>query len=368
MELNKEIILEIIELCQIMSDGENDRAITLDTYSEKFKPLLSKFKDKYGKSPNLYLQDELKKFYNSSLAGFSPKLDFKSFGFWGRTIYNYTWSCIYYDFGKEDLPASFSPQLYIVINKDGIKFGFCYGNYIEDKDALVVSALSKEHISILNKCFDKDKDLCFFNSNKDEVTARPEKLFGTDEKIIINSDDDIIRNWSNNSLLIKEYFKDNISVNIGEIIQSTLKNLKEFYLCLLPIDYAIKKVEMKQPNPNMMNFNTKSVQDAINLAGIKTNDKLVSRFASALLTKPFVILTGLSGSGKTKLAQAFAMWICESKSQHCIVPVGADWTNREPLLGFPNALKEKEYVKPDNRVLDLIIEANDKKILGNHTF
>jgi 5-methylcytosine-specific restriction protein B len=65
----------------------------------------------------------------------------------------------------------------------------------------------------------------------------------------------------------------------------------------------------------------------------------------------------LSGSGKTKLAQAFAMWICEDDSQYCIVPVGADWTNREPLLGFPNALKAKEYVKPDNRVLDLIINA-----------
>ncbi len=41
------------------------------------------------------------------------------------------------------------------------------------------------------------------------------------------------------------------------------------------------------------------------------------------------------------------------------VPVGADWTNREPLLGFPNALQEKEYVKPDNRVLDVIIDANN---------
>jgi 5-methylcytosine-specific restriction enzyme B len=82
------------------------------------------------------------------------------------------------------------------------------------------------------------------------------------------------------------------------------------------------------------------------------------RFVAALLTKPFVILTGLSGSGKTKLAQAFATWICENKNQYCIVPVGADWTNREPLLGFPNALKTNEYVKPDNGVLDLLISAN----------
>jgi 5-methylcytosine-specific restriction protein B len=45
-------------------------------------------------------------------------------------------------------------------------------------------------------------------------------------------------------------------------------------------------------------------------------------------------------------------------SQVCIIPVGSDWINREPLVGFPNALKVGEYVKPDNCVLDLIIAAS----------
>jgi 5-methylcytosine-specific restriction protein B len=93
-------------------------------------------------------------------------------------------------------------------------------------------------------------------------------------------------------------------------------------------------------------------------SGLKFTERNACRFASALLTKPFVILTGLSGSGKTKLAQAFAMWISESNNQYCIVPVGADWTNREPLLGFPNALLEKDYKKDEYGVLKLIIEAN----------
>jgi 5-methylcytosine-specific restriction protein B len=85
---------------------------------------------------------------------------------------------------------------------------------------------------------------------------------------------------------------------------------------------------------------------------------LVKRYIASLLTKPFVILTGLSGSGKTKLAQAFVQWICQDEDHYRIVPVGADWTNREPLLGYPNALKPEEYVKPDSGVLDLIIQAN----------
>ncbi len=81
------------------------------------------------------------------------------------------------------------------------------------------------------------------------------------------------------------------------------------------------------------------------------------RFVSALQTKPFIILTGLAGSGKTKLAEAFSLWISESSDQHCMVSVGADWTNREPLLGYPNALEPDQYVKPDCGALDLILRA-----------
>jgi 5-methylcytosine-specific restriction protein B len=93
---------------------------------------------------------------------------------------------------------------------------------------------------------------------------------------------------------------------------------------------------------------------------------LTKRYVASLATKPFVIFTGLSGSGKTKLAQTFAKWLCKSKEQYKIISVGADWTNREPLLGYPNSLDPKNYVLPDNGALALVIEAaenaKDKQI------
>ena len=109
---------------------------------------------------------------------------------------------------------------------------------------------------------------------------------------------------------------------------------------------------------NQIDFDIKSFQDDCKSAGLVYTDKLITRFVGSLLTKPFVILTGLSGSGKTKLAQAYVQWICQEESQYRIIPVGADWTNREPLLGYPNALKPEEYVKPDSGVIDLILQAN----------
>ena len=41
------------------------------------------------------------------------------------------------------------------------------------------------------------------------------------------------------------------------------------------------------------------------------------------------------------------------------MPVGADWTNSEKLLGYPNALDPHSYVLPDTGVLKLMIDAND---------
>lgn len=110
-------------------------------------------------------------------------------------------------------------------------------------------------------------------------------------------------------------------------------------------------------------FNQTTFLNSAQAAGYFIEAKFCIRFCASLLTKPFVILTGLSGSGKTKLAQAFVQWICQDENQYRIIPVGADWTNREPLLGYPNALQPEEYVKPESGVLDLIIRANNNSDL-----
>ncbi|PKO99010.1 MAG: DUF3578 domain-containing protein [Bacteroidetes bacterium HGW-Bacteroidetes-8] len=136
----------------------------------------------------------------------------------------------------------------------------------------------------------------------------------------------------------------------ADVIDSDLNKLIDFYLNL---DTQVKLEIIESSD-----FKRDAFVSDLKNSGLLFSDTLVSRFISSLLTKPFVILTGLSGSGKTKMAQSFVQWICKDKNQYCLIPVGADWTNREPLLGYPNALKPEEYVKPDNGVLDLIIQAN----------
>jgi 5-methylcytosine-specific restriction protein B len=115
-----------------------------------------------------------------------------------------------------------------------------------------------------------------------------------------------------------------------------------------------KGIDMKE---HKKYFSIEPFSNALSLSNLLFNDNLKIRFIASLLTKPFVLLSGLSGSGKTKLAEAFVMWMCQDESQYKLVPVGADWTNREPLLGFPNALDAGEYVHPDNGVLQLVMNA-----------
>ncbi len=96
-----------------------------------------------------------------------------------------------------------------------------------------------------------------------------------------------------------------------------------------------------------------------NQAHFRVSTEHVLRFVASLMSKRFAILTGLSGSGKTKIAQAFAQWITprsgEGHKYYEVVAVGADWVGSDSVLGYPNGLDAGSYVsKP---ALDLIVHA-----------
>lgn len=82
-------------------------------------------------------------------------------------------------------------------------------------------------------------------------------------------------------------------------------------------------------------------QSACREAGLLYDEPRLRAFFAALLAKPFVILAGLSGSGKTRLAQALARWL---DAPYVLLAVGPDWTSRDPLLGYPDALDPSRYV------------------------
>ena len=90
---------------------------------------------------------------------------------------------------------------------------------------------------------------------------------------------------------------------------------------------------------------------AVEAAGLRfpPGGNLVRSFLSSLLTKPFAILTGLSGSGKTQLAMRLGEWFGQDDAgRPCswIVPVRPDWTGPEALFGYEDALRSAEARRP----------------------
>jgi 5-methylcytosine-specific restriction protein B len=119
-----------------------------------------------------------------------------------------------------------------------------------------------------------------------------------------------------------------------------------------------RKVQQGASNQMQQSQFMTDVVNAIRNTNLLYEDKLIQRYVCSLMTKPFVILSGLAGSGKTQLALTFAHAMSSNlNDQICVVPVGADWTNREPLLGFPNALKQEEYVLPECGALQIVMRA-----------
>ena len=87
------------------------------------------------------------------------------------------------------------------------------------------------------------------------------------------------------------------------------------------------------------------------------------RYITSLLAKPFVILTGNSGTGKTRISKQFAEYLEwkseEGKKNWIMVPVGADWTDNSKILGFYNPIANEgkgKYEKTE--IVELIEEAN----------
>ncbi len=94
----------------------------------------------------------------------------------------------------------------------------------------------------------------------------------------------------------------------------------------------------------------------INTKGFHYTKDQLNNFYLSLKTKPFVILSGISGTGKTKIVQLFAESIgaTEDNGQFRLIPVRPDWSDGSDLIGF-------EDIKGDFQagpLTEVLIEAN----------
>lgn len=130
-------------------------------------------------------------------------------------------------------------------------------------------------------------------------------------------------------------------------LQALIKIVSFYYSDVLRIEENNGKYYLY---PLKRRFQISSLQDSF-------DSHFAKRYITSLLAKPFVILTGNSGTGKTRIAKQFAEYLEKTdngEKNWIIVPVGADWTDNTKILGYYNPLEEKYVPTP---ILNFILQA-----------
>src|SRR5579859_2924897 len=63
------------------------------------------------------------------------------------------------------------------------------------------------------------------------------------------------------------------------------------------------------PTPGDVGAAARAFAAAVDISGLRLSPDLVASFVAAVAAKPFIIITGQSGSGKTQLAMRFGEWV-----------------------------------------------------------
>lgn len=158
---------------------------------------------------------------------------------------------------------------------------------------------------------------------------------------LIGNLDDFDEDFGNRTIFGKEYNKNNLPSN-QEII-SDFHELFKMYLLLKPDLNGGITVETTF-------FNDLKEQ------GYFFDYKLVENFLLSLKVKPFVILTGNSGTGKTKIAQLFAKYLEKNNKIKTIVneTTADEYNTKKEANEVISTIKDSIDTYPNDQVRDLL--------------
>lgn len=162
--------------------------------------------------------------------------------------------------------------------------------------------------------------------------------WNTDENISIG---DVL--YEKGMIYYKLYEKGNIPSD--NILKSDLEELINIYIDTIRLNNESDNNIDK--NPTEVNQETDGkkmdipqdieiIKSYIKSRGFIYDENLVENYFISLKTKPFLILAGISGTGKSKLARLFAEAIGSTaeNGRFKLVPVRPDWSDSTDLLGY----------------------------------
>lgn len=167
--------------------------------------------------------------------------------------------------------------------------------------------------------------------------------------------DEKAKKYEDGSVLIKSYEIKNLPPE-GELLDDFNNLIKIYKFILNEFKDNNKHIEeFEETKTTMTSYN--SFYEYLWENEFYFDKKTVENYLLSLKVKPFVILTGNSGTGKTKLSQLFARYL-NDKDNYKIIPVGANWTENRHILGYFNIIKNEPQYTP---AYHLIKQSQKKK-------
>lgn len=185
-------------------------------------------------------------------------------------------------------------------------------------------------------------------------------LISTDGNDYLNAPNFFIGLTKNNDLinfakfLIKQYSNTFYSYSLGNADENQ-KNKNEWAFYLNNLNDFYRYLNQK----NMLQYNIE-FKEFCGSKGFYFEDNLIRRFLTSLASKPFLLLTGISGTGKSKIAELFGEFLnSKNIGSYIIKAVGSNWNDNKNLLGYFNPIIDNggRYIGTD--VVDFILEANN---------
>lgn len=186
--------------------------------------------------------------------------------------------------------------------------------------------------------------------------------FAIDNELIVGN-----RDYEEGCIFYKEYNIGNIPLEtqIKEDLESLIKVYDSYYIDFIsnkPSNSAEEIVDAKN-NPSRnekgVNYMLADISSYIHSKGYIYSYEELSNFYLSLKTKPFVILAGISGTGKSKLVKLFAEAVgaTSENNQYNLISVKPDWNDSTELLGYKNL--NDEFI--NGKLTEIILEASKEE-------
>ncbi|MFE9275700.1 MrcB family domain-containing protein [Paenibacillus glucanolyticus] len=185
-----------------------------------------------------------------------------------------------------------------------------------------------------------------------------------DESINLTSRSGLGRDYQVSTVAYLRYDRD--AIPDDDQLLADLENVVSNYK--MYVDHVIKnkgvneevpsKEEKESPSLNSLTVPEQidQIQSYISHKGFHYPHGLIENLYLSLKTKPFVILAGVSGTGKTKLVKLFAEAL-GATGQFTLIPVRPDWSDPSDLLGY----KDLSGVFRPGRLAEVLVEASQRE-------